>query len=167
MDRRNFIIKSGTVITATALLGMIGCAPEKLMLGTNKKAKRPSGDDFTQPILKAIAIGVNTANPHNTQPWKFRILNETKAVMYVDETRLLPATDPPARQIHIGCGCFLETLRIGCTAWGYRSYIDVLPEGAYSFEEIGKKPLAVIELKKRQSKGMCFMKAFSHAGQID
>jgi hypothetical protein len=66
----------------------------------------------------------------------------------VDETRLLPATDPPARQIHIGCGCFLETLRIGCTGFGYQSYIDVLPDGAYSYEEIGKKPLAVIELEK-------------------
>jgi hypothetical protein len=148
MDRRNFILKSGTIVTATALFGLVGCAPEKLILGTQKKAKRPSSNDFTQPILKAIAIGVNTANPHNTQPWKFKIISDTKAVMFVDETRLLPATDPPARQIHIGCGCFLETLRIGATGLGYQSYIDVLPEGAYSFEEIGEKPLAVIELKK-------------------
>jgi hypothetical protein len=81
MDRRNFIIKSGTVITATALSGLFGCAPEQLILGENKKAKRPSGDDFTQPILKAIAIGVNTANPHNTQPWKFKILSDTKAIL--------------------------------------------------------------------------------------
>jgi hypothetical protein len=148
MDRRNFIIKSGTLITATTLAGMFGCAPEKLILGAEKKGKRPDADDFTQPILKAIAIGVNTANPHNTQPWKFSIISDTKAIMYVDETRLLPATDPPARQIHIGCGCFLETLRIGCTDLGYQSYIDLLPEGPYSFEEIGRKPLAVIELKK-------------------
>ena len=28
--------------------------------------------------------------------------------LYVDEKNLLPATDPPARQIHIGAGCFLR-----------------------------------------------------------
>lgn len=148
MDRRNFIIKSGTLITASALLSLFGCAPEKLILGYEKNAKRPNNDDFFQPILKAIAIGVNTANPHNTQPWKFQIMGDTKAIMYVDNTRLLPETDPPARQIHMGCGCFLETLRIGSTHFGYQSYIHILPEGSYTFEEIGTKPIAFIELKK-------------------
>jgi hypothetical protein len=128
MDRRSFIIKSGTFISASTLLSLFGCAPEKLILGSEKKAKRPSSDDFSQPILMAIAIGVNTANPHNTQPWKFKVVSDTKAIMYVDETRLLPATDPPARQIHIGCGCFLETLRIGSTSFGYQSYIDFYPK---------------------------------------
>jgi hypothetical protein len=152
MDRRSFIIKSGTFISASTLLSLFGCAPEKLILGSEKKAKRPSSDDFSQPILMAIAIGVNTANPHNTQAWKFKVVSDTKAIMYVDETRLLPATDPPARQIHIGCGCFLETLRIGSTSFGYQSYIDLLPDGQYQFDEIGTKPIAVIELKKEKTK---------------
>jgi hypothetical protein len=152
MDRRSFIIKSGTFISASTLLSLFGCAPEKLILGSEKKAKRPSSDDFSQPILMAIAIGVNTANPHNTQAWKFKVVSDTKAIMYVDETRLLPATDPPARQIHIGCGCFLETLRIGSTSFGYQSYIDLLPDGQYPFDEIGTKPIAFIELKKEKTK---------------
>jgi hypothetical protein len=158
MDRRNFILKSGTIVTATALFGLVGCAPEKLILGTQKKAKRPSSSDFTQPILKAIAIGVNTANPHNTQPWKFKIISDTKAVMFVDETRLLPATDPPARQIHIGLRLFFGNT----THRSYRIRISVIHrcfcrKAPIHFEEIGEKPLALIELKKSNNTKGCFV----------
>lgn len=68
----------------------------------------------------------------------------------VDEHRLLPMTDPPARQIHIGCGCFIETLAIGAKGMGYETGVEYLPEGSYSFEEIGRKPVAKIALDKRE-----------------
>jgi hypothetical protein len=68
--------------------------------------------------------------------------------LYVDERRLLPATDPPARQIHIGCGCFLETLSIGATGLGFDATIDYFPEGFYGQDEIGKKPVARVSLSK-------------------
>ena len=107
---------------------------------------RDAYDRFAEPIRKALAIGLNVPTAHNTQPFKFRILNDTDAELYVDETRLLPQTDPPARQIHISCGCLIETLIIGATLIGYRAQVITFPRGQYSQEEIGEKPFASIKL---------------------
>jgi hypothetical protein len=69
-----------------------------------------------------------------------------QTLLYVDETRLLPATDPLTRQIHIGCGCFIETLAIGASTLGYGTTIEEFPEGMYGFEALGSKPVARITL---------------------
>ena len=107
--------------------------------------------DPQSPIVRAIAWGIQSPNPHNTQAWKFYAVSETAALLYVDERRLLPVTDPPARQIHIGAGCCLETLAIGMTTEGYATDVDLLPDGPYGFEEIGTKPVARIELLPEQA----------------
>ncbi|MCB1192018.1 MAG: hypothetical protein H7A23_22255 [Leptospiraceae bacterium] len=100
------------------------------------------------PILKAINVGITAPNPHNTQAWKFRIINDKEMFLYVDEKRILPQTDPPARQIHIGQGTFLEHLKIGASVIGYKTQIALLPEGTYKFQEIGQKPIAKVVLEK-------------------
>jgi Nitroreductase family len=108
--------------------------------------KRPVVEQLATPIDKAIALGCNAPNPHNTQAWKLRNTSELQTMFYVDESRLLPATDPPARQIHIGCGCFIETLSVGATTMGFGTSIEGFPEGTYGLDEVGKKPVARISL---------------------
>ena len=145
MKRREFIIQTGTVISASMLFPgtiLAGSKSEQILAGT----RRPNPDDFKQAIVKAISIGMNAPNPHNSQAWKFKIISDLEALFYVDETRLLQATDPPARQIHIGCGCFLETLRLGASTLGYLAEYELLPEGEYLLEEAGLKPVAFISL---------------------
>jgi hypothetical protein len=112
--------------------------------------KRPAINASETPITRAIAYGVNAPNPHNTQAWKFKNVTDLETLFYVDEHRLIPMTDPPARQIHIGCGCFIETLAVGATGMGYATSVDYLPEGPYSREETGRKPVARITLDKRE-----------------
>jgi hypothetical protein len=68
-------------------------------------------DASATPIDRAIAYGCNAPNTHNPRGWKLRNVSGVEAVLYVDETRLLPATDPTAQHIHIGCGCFIERWR--------------------------------------------------------
>ena len=99
------------------------------------------------PIIQAIAYGIHAPNPHNTQAWKFELTSDTEALFYLDERRLLPATDPPAREIHIGAGCAIETLAIGMSRHGYTTEVQLLPQGAHEFEEIGHKPVARIALR--------------------
>jgi hypothetical protein len=145
MKRREFIIQTGTVISASMLSPstiLAGSKSEQILAGTH----RPNPDDFSQAIVKAISIGMNAPNPHNSQAWKFKIISDLEALFYVDETRLLRATDPPARQMHIGCGCFLETLRLGTSTLGYLAEYELLPEGDYSLEEAGLKPVASIKV---------------------
>ena len=80
--------------------------------------------------MQAIAYGIHAPNPHNTQAWKFKLTSDTEALFYIDERRLLPVTDPPARQIHIGAGCCIETLAVGMSRHGYDTAVEYLPQGA-------------------------------------
>ncbi|HSH05042.1 MAG TPA: hypothetical protein VLL52_21185 [Anaerolineae bacterium] len=112
---------------------------------------RPTVDPTDTPIKQAITYGVTAPNPHNTQAWKFELLSDTEMQVYIDPDRLLPVTDPPARQIHIGSGCFIETLAVGASAMGYETHVDYFPQGTYPFEEIGQKPVAKLSLTRREN----------------
>ncbi|MBL7492298.1 hypothetical protein I6A60_25100 [Frankia sp. AgB1.9] len=99
------------------------------------------------PIRTAIEYGIRAPNPHDTQAWRCQVISPTEMLFSVDPSRLLPVTDPPARQIHIGCGCFIEILSAGMTQHGYRTEVEYLPQGPYPLEEIGRKPVARIVLR--------------------
>ncbi len=151
MKRRDFIIQTGTVISASSLFPgaiLAGSKSEQTLVGT----RRPNPDNYPQPIMKAICIGMNAPNPHNSQAWKFKILSDFEALLYLDETRLLHATDPPGRQIHIGCGCYLETLRLGASTLNYSAEYKLLPEGEYPLEDAGLKPVAFISVTATATK---------------
>jgi hypothetical protein len=120
---------------------------ESLLPSTrDQSAKRPDVTRLATPIDKAIAYGCNARNPHNTQAWTLRNTSDLQTVLYVDKARLLPVTDPPARQIHIGCGCFIETLSVGASTMGFETAVESFPEGTYGLNEIGMKPVARITL---------------------
>jgi hypothetical protein len=113
--------------------------------------KRPLVDTLARPIDRAIACGCNAPNPHNTQAWKLRNESDLQTLLYVDEKRLLPATDPPTRQIHIGCGCFIECLAVGASALGFDTQVEEFPEGYYGLKEVGRRPVARITLTERRA----------------
>lgn len=142
MKRRTFIYQTGTLITATMLAQCVSATDTKNPYGK----RRPNPNDFKEPALKAIALGINAPNPHNTQAWKFRIDSDTTFTLYIDESRLLPATDPTTRQIHIGCGCFLSVMQAGISAHGYTAQIHLLSEGEYQMDQTGKLPVANVSL---------------------
>lgn len=131
-------------------VGIISTMPAGKVPDNVRLLKRPASGASDTPISRAIAYGVNAPNPHNTQAWKFKNVSDVETLVYLDEHRLLPMTDPPARQIHIGCGCFIETLVVGATGMGYTTRVDYLPDGSYTLEETGRKPVARITLDKRE-----------------
>ena len=144
MNRRHFLIGSGILITAASFQQTFALSEQK------EEQARPDPDSYKDICLKAIAWGLHAPNPHNTQAWKFQLLSENEFLFFADESRLLTATDPPARQIHIGCGCFLECMKEGMRSSGYESHIELFPEGSYSFKDIGKKPLPGFAFKRRK-----------------
>ncbi len=155
MERRDFIVKNGQILTAAMFMSLFGkgkllASPLSDLAYSNQKNvdKRPKPSDSKQPILKAIALGVNAPSPHNTQSWKFRILSDTEMLFYIDENILLPATDPPSRQIHIGAGCFIETLVIGISTFGYQTNVQYFPQGYHSTHDFGVKPVAKISVSQ-------------------
>ncbi|MBK8394046.1 MAG: nitroreductase family protein [Leptospiraceae bacterium] len=155
ISRKNFLMKTGVILTVPMFLKY--CATTVYPRLTGKSGFDPIdnalAEEVQYPILKAINVGITAPNPHNTQAWKFKITSPLEMILYVDEKRILPITDPPARQIHIGQGCFLELLKIGAKQIGYDAEIKILPDGEYKFEEIGKKPVAKVKLTPSKSTG--------------
>lgn len=154
MERRKFLIGSGTVVTAAMLFGVAGV----IEIGTgdaikDAKDRRPDPDKFHEPILKALTFGLNAPNPHNTQAWKFKIINEMESLFFVDEKRLLTATDPIVRQIHIGCGAFIALFQIGAGSFGYSAMVEYLPEGIMGFQRPAKNQLPNFRFRKVTSGG--------------
>ncbi len=101
--------------------------------------------------LKLISYAMLAPNSHNTQPWLVKITGHNQFELFVDRNRLLPQTDPPARQIHISQGTFLEALKIAGAEFGYKTQIDYFPEGNYSNQTIENKPVARIRLIENPS----------------
>jgi len=132
------------------LLSAAMMAPYNIAVASSpgNKSRRPIPEDFDDPILKAIAFGMGAPNPHNTQAWKFKLISKTEMLLFVDVGRLLLSTDPTTRQIHIGCGCFLGVLQVGMTTLGYKTDIEMWPQGIYDSSETGSKPVARVSLRK-------------------
>lgn len=144
MPRRGFMLQTGVLLSAS-VFASLACSGKNQEEKVN--ARKPDPADFEIPALKAIAYGMSAPNPHNTQAWKFRLVNDQEFFFYADEKRLLPATDPITRQVHIGCGCFLGAMRVGMSSEGYSADIRLLPEGEYGIRETGIKPVAHVKLE--------------------
>ncbi|MCI4647228.1 hypothetical protein [Phaeodactylibacter sp.] len=152
MNRKEFL-RYGSIITVGAFIaGSTGASAMTAFTegeySTNASGKRPDPGDFDQPILKAIALGINAPSAHNTQSWKFKVINDLEMELYVDENMLLPATDPPSRQIHMGAGCFIETMVMGASRYGYSAEVSYFPEGYANEADFGVKPVARVALNQ-------------------
>ncbi|WP_232421000.1 hypothetical protein AB3N61_02200 [Leptospira sp. WS58.C1] len=153
MSRKTFLksgIRFGIFLSASQVLQYCKTSPNDRY---DYERKNPFDPEFLSenisPILKAIRIGITAPNPHNVQPWKFKLIDDYSALLYVDEKRLLKDTDPTYRQIHIGQGTFLENLSLGIQILGYSAEVSLFPDGKYTIADIGKKPIAKIVLIKR------------------
>lgn len=145
MTRRHFVYSTGAVLTAS-VIGTQFLSFSK----DSEKDRRPNPLLFDTAALQAIAFGMSAPNPHNTQAWKFELLSEESFLLFVDEKRILPYTDPTTRQIHIGCGCFLEYVRMGMSSLHYEVQIQLFPQGEYKKEQIGRFAVAKVDLIKSQ-----------------
>lgn len=128
VTRRNvlMLIGGGTVLAAGSAGGFV------LANGPSSEARRPwreAGlyDDFRK---RALSYALLAPNPHNLQPWKVGLVGDDALTFYPDPDRKLPATDPFDRQIAIGCGAFLELLRLAAAEEGYGTELDLFPDGS-------------------------------------
>ena len=102
----------------------------------------------TDPRLRVLSWAMLAPNPHNLQAWIADTREADTIKLYVDATRLLPETDPPGRQVLIGCGAFLELLRMAAAQEGWLTQIELMPEGDYPAERIDSRPFAIVRLTK-------------------
>ena len=69
------------------------------------------------PSLALVHAALLAANPHDTQPWRFRV-GPGSIRVYVDGDRTLGAMDPLGRERHVGLGCALENLTVAAPSEG-------------------------------------------------
>ena len=106
---------------------------------------RTPGAGEKDPRRWALAHAILAPNPHNRQPWLASLRGSDEIVFHVDTTRLLPATDPPNRQITLGCGAFLELFDLAAREIGRRADITLWPEGEPQ-PNLDDRPVAHIRL---------------------
>lgn len=113
----------------------------------HEEDKRDAPGPGLSPLVAALVLGLHAPSPHNTQSWRFRLVSERECLLYVDPRRLLPETDPPARQIHIGCGTFAEAFVLGASRLGHAARVEPFPMGPYpSPTAVGTLPVAKLVL---------------------
>ncbi len=66
---------------------------------------------------KLIEVARNAPSVHNTQPWHFRLHNDT-LYLFVDNTRRLRAGDPTKRELWLSIGIIFETIIQSAAALG-------------------------------------------------
>jgi nitroreductase len=78
-----------------------------------------AGDGIKRPLRAAILA----ANPHNTQPWLFRIA-DNRITILADRARNLGSFDPFRREMHLGLGAAVENLVLAARAFGLAAQVS-------------------------------------------
>ncbi|RSN11476.1 hypothetical protein DMB42_12860 [Nonomuraea sp. WAC 01424] len=81
-------------------------------------------------LRRVVAAAVAAPSVHNTQPWRFRRVDDTTVELYADLDRLLTVTDPLGRGLGISCGAALFNLRLAVRMTGHDPRVLPLPDPA-------------------------------------
>jgi hypothetical protein len=87
----------------------------------------PTQGSAADQLRFALQYAILAPSGHNTQPWLFRVENET-VELYADRARALPVVDPEDRELTMSCGASLFHLRIALRHYGYRPMVEILPK---------------------------------------
>src|SRR5512140_1245184 len=76
---------------------------------------------------RIVAAGILASNPHNSQPWIFR-LTESAIDLFADRGRQIGTIDPFLREMYIGLGCALENMLLAAGAEGFSVTPVLMPD---------------------------------------
>lgn len=140
-------------ITLLCISGLF-VKPEYLKPWTKDYAK-----SFHDPRIELAACGLLAANGHNMQPWKIKLDKADSNVFYLfaDSRKFTGEVDPYARQMMVSQGTFLEYVKIGGEQFGFKTDIELFPEGEYEKSDLSGSmdhiPVAKITLTKNGKSG--------------
>lgn len=128
---------SAVIVAAGGLaLSQVDQMPEAAI-----EAWKGPAPNVRDPRVRALSYALLAPNPHNMQPWIVDLREANAIALILDRTRLLPQTDPYSRQIVVGCGAFLELLRMAAAEQGYRAEVVAFPSGDWPANAVGDQPM--------------------------
>jgi hypothetical protein len=140
ISRRAFIRIAGTSAVVLAA-GGVALSQLDAMPPQAIEAWKGPAQNARDARVRALAYALLAPNPHNLQPWIADLREPDAITFFCDPTRLLPATDPYSRQITVGCGAFLELLRMAAAEQGIRAEITMFPSGDWPAGAVGEQPV--------------------------
>lgn len=144
MQRRQFIRVLGGGVILAAGAGAAGCSaamPEDAVA-----AWRGPGDE-ADPRRWILGYAILAPHSHNLQSWRVDLSQPGQMRLFCDPQRLLPQTDPHARQIMMSHGTFLELLDLAARERGLRAEITLFPDGPFDPAQPDARPVALVRLQ--------------------
>jgi hypothetical protein len=131
INRRNFLKLAGVTLVVAAG-GSVWRAMDQ---GIFSAGRGPAYEAWTNwrnaenPLERIVAAGILASNPHNSQPWIFRITSSS-IDLFADPSRQIGTIDPFRREMYIGLGCALENMMLAAEAEGFASTLGLMPDSA-------------------------------------
>jgi len=129
LSRRNFLKLGGATLVVVAGGSVFRTVDQGVFSVGQGPAYEPwtNWHDAKTAAERIVAAGILAANPHNSQPWMFRITATTIDLFAVPE-RQIGVIDPFRREMYIGLGCALENMRLAAEAEGLSADIRLMPD---------------------------------------
>ncbi len=108
----------------------------------------PRAGTIGEQLQFLLRYAILAPSGHNTQPWLFRIVDDT-VELYADRSRALPVVDPDDRELIISCGAALATLEIAIQHFGHPAVLDVAPDPGNA-DLLARITVAGVELAPRR-----------------
>ncbi|MFZ4815557.1 MAG: Acg family FMN-binding oxidoreductase [Phototrophicaceae bacterium] len=127
ISRQTFLKTGAVVLIGVAGGGVYRAADQGVFSVGQGLAYEPWKDWRNAPTApeRIVSAGILAANPHNSQPWHFRI-REQAIDLYADTSRQIGVIDPFQREMHIGLGCALENMMLAAQAEGFTAVLSLL-----------------------------------------
>ncbi|MBI5294488.1 MAG: twin-arginine translocation signal domain-containing protein [Chloroflexi bacterium] len=129
LSRRDFLKLGGATLIAVAG-GSVFRAVDQGMFSVGQSVAYElwtNWRDANSPTERIVAAGILASNPHNSQPWLFRITDASIDLFAVPE-RQIGVIDPFRREMYIGLGCAVENMRLAAEAEGFKANIRLMPD---------------------------------------
>ena len=133
VNRRSFLKRMSATTLILVAGGGVYRATDRGVFSTGQGAAYEPWEtwrsDQVAGPLALVQAAILAANPHNSQPWLFRV-SAGRVDLFADTNRNIGAIDPFLREMHIGLGCALENTLLTAEAVGYTPRVTLLPDPA-------------------------------------